>query len=85
MNVFRGIENISRKKATRTDVTATEGIISGFDGDYYITSAKVEHGNSGGAAILVKESCELGIPTFVQTGSIESLARILDLDIAITF
>jgi len=63
-----------------TDITATEGIISGFDGDYYITSAKVEHGNSGGAAILIKDSCYLGIPTFAQVGEVESLARILKAD-----
>lgn len=62
------------------DVTATEGIISGVEGDYYITSAKIEQGNSGGAAILVRsggESCYLGIPTFANVGRIEALARIL--------
>lgn len=59
------------------DVTATEGIISGFDEEYYITSAKVERGNSGGAAILLKDNCYLGMPTFVRAGAIESLARIL--------
>ena len=68
---------------SRTDITATDGIISGYDGDYYITSAKVEHGNSGGVAILVKSNCMLGIPTFAETGSIESLARILDLHVAV--
>ncbi|MDE2001745.1 MAG: trypsin-like peptidase domain-containing protein [Patescibacteria group bacterium] len=62
---------------SQTDVTATEGIISGYDGNYYITSAKVEHGNSGGAAIMLANDCYLGIPTFVESGSIESLARIL--------
>lgn len=62
---------------SQTDITATEGIISGYDGDYYITSAKVEHGNSGGAAILVKDDCYLGIPSFVDVGTVESLARIL--------
>jgi cell division protein FtsB len=65
-----------------TDITATEGIISSYEysnaGNYYVTSAKVEHGNSGGAAILVKDNCYLGIPTFAQVGEIESLARILD-------
>ena len=60
-----------------TDITATEGIISGYDGDYYITSAKVEHGNSGGLAISLKNNCYLGLPTFVEAGSLESLARIL--------
>lgn len=64
---------------SQTDITATEGIISGYDGDYFITSAKVEHGNSGGAAILIKENCYLGIPSFVQVGSVESLARIFDI------
>ncbi len=59
------------------NVTATEGIISGYEGSYYITSAKVEHGNSGGAAINQNDNCYLGIPTFVQAGQIESLARIL--------
>ncbi len=60
------------------DVTATEGIISGLEGLYYITSAKVERGNSGGAAILAKENCYLGTPTYVGAGQIETLARILD-------
>jgi len=58
-------------------VTATEGIISGYDGDYYVTSAKVDHGNSGGAAIDVENNCDLGIPTYVISGQLESLARIL--------
>ena len=60
-------------------ITATEGIISSYDGNYYVTSAKVEHGNSGGAAIEYDshESCYLGLPTFAETGTIESLARIL--------
>ena len=62
------------------DITATEGIISGYDGDYYITSAKVEHGNSGGIAILVKDNCYLGIPTYVKVGTSETLARILDIN-----
>jgi hypothetical protein len=64
---------------SQTDITATEGIISGFDGDYFITSAKVEHGNSGGAAILVKDNCYFGIPSFVAIGTIESMARIFDI------
>ncbi len=62
---------------SQTDITATEGIISGYDSNYYITSAKVEQGNSGGAAIDLKKNCYLGIPTFARTGGLESLARIL--------
>jgi hypothetical protein len=66
---------------SKTDITATEGIISGYDGDYYITSAKIEHGNSGGAAILVKDNCYLGIPTGYIAGAAESLGRILDVGV----
>ena len=64
---------------SKNGLTATEGIVSGFDGDYFITSAKVDQGNSGGAAILLKDNCLLGIPTFVTLGKVESLARILDI------
>lgn len=63
---------------SRDDVTATEGIVSGFENNYYITSAKVERGNSGGAALLSKEGCYLGAPTYVGAGQVETLARILD-------
>ena len=58
---------------TKDGITATEGIVSGIEGDYYVTSAKIDHGNSGGAAILVKDSCYLGIPTWSDSGSFESL------------
>lgn len=64
-------------------ITATEGIISGYDGDYYITSAKIEHGNSGGVAVLVQDNCYLGMPTLVVVGSIESLGRILDVNVIV--
>jgi hypothetical protein len=59
-------------------ITVTEGIVSGIEGDYYVTSAKIDHGNSGGVAILTKDDCYLGIPTFVKNnGGFESLGRIL--------
>jgi hypothetical protein len=54
-------------------------VISGYEEGLYLTSAKVERGNSGGAAIDVNNNCYLGIPTFVTVGSFESLARILDV------
>ena len=64
-------------------LTVTEGIISGFEfqGDtrFIKSSAKLDHGNSGGLAI--KDSgCVIGIPTFVQRGPLESMGRILDLN-----
>lgn len=65
---------------TKDGVTATDGIISGIEDKYYVTSAKVDAGNSGGIAILVEKggnTCYLGIPTLVEVGRMESLGRIL--------
>lgn len=60
------------------DVTVTEGIISGYEDNSYIVSAKIEKGMSGGVAILIDKNCYLGVPTFVRAGEVESLGRILD-------
>lgn len=59
-------------------ITATEGVISGFDGFLLKTSAKIEHGNSGGGAFLKKNGCWFGIPTFVTKGEYESLGSIIN-------
>jgi hypothetical protein len=59
-------------------ITATEGIVSGMENDFFVTSAKVEHGNSGGVALYKDQNCYFGIPTFTRTGAVESLARILN-------
>lgn len=61
------------------DITVTTGIVSGFDDDYIISSAKIDKGNSGGAALWLQQECYLGIPTKVHKGVVESLARILDI------
>jgi cell division protein FtsL len=63
-------------------LTITDGIVSGIEYDYpsrFIkTSAKIDQGDSGG--IVIKDSgCLIGIPTFAETGNIESIGRILDL------
>jgi len=65
------------KVGAEESITVTEGIISGLEDDFYITSAKIERGNSGGAAILTKHNCLVGIPVLAVVGRIESLARIL--------
>jgi len=62
---------------SQSSITATQGIISGYDGQYYVTDAKIDHGNSGGAAVLIKDDCYLGIPSASVTGAIESYGRIL--------
>ncbi len=65
------------KIGSKIGLTVTEGIVSGNDKNYYITSAKIDKGNSGGAAILVEDDCYLGIPSASVVGQIESLGRIL--------
>jgi hypothetical protein len=60
-----------------TGITVTEGIISGYENEYYVISAKLEHGNSGGIAVSVKDNCIIGIPSAAIGGSVESLGRIL--------
>lgn len=59
-------------------ITATEGTISGFEGPYIKTSAKIEHGNSGGLAVQ-ETGCVLGVPVGSVRGELESLGRIIDL------
>lgn len=59
------------------DVTVTDGIISGNEDEFYISTVKLDYGNSGGVAIHVENNCYLGIPTASVAGEIESLARIL--------
>jgi hypothetical protein len=70
--------------AASTAITVTQGVVSSFDGDYYVTDAKIDHGNSGGAAILVKNDCYLGIPTWVESGGFESFGRILSAQHVLT-
>ncbi len=62
---------------SRSGITITQGIISAYEGNYYVTDAKIEHGNSGGAAIDINNNCFLGIPTAAISGTVESLGRIL--------
>lgn len=57
-------------------LNVTDGIISGAAGGYLKTSAKVEQGNSGGAAFH-ESGCWIGIPTFSSVGGVESIGYIL--------
>lgn len=73
-----------RSVFSNLSITATEGIISGQDGIYLTTSANLDPGNSGGAAIDEKNDCYIGIPTATVNGSAASLGRILPASYAIT-
>jgi len=63
-----------------SSLTATEGIISGFEetqyGSIYKTSAKIDSGNSGGTAIDNTKKCFLGMPTWATQGTFEGLGYI---------
>jgi S1-C subfamily serine protease len=61
---------------TLASLKVTAGKISSLlpDGDV-ITDAKLEHGNSGGAAFL-DSGCFIGVPTAVLTGRVEALGVI---------
>ncbi|MCL4403911.1 S1C family serine protease [Patescibacteria group bacterium] len=49
--------------------TVTEGIVSGIvPGPIYKTNAAIDHGNSGGLAILNKNACPLGVTTLGDSG-----------------
>jgi len=64
-------------------ITITDGIISSFEkrGEvyYYLVSAKVEEGSSGGLAVTEDFYCVVGIPTYLKAGKYEALGRVLTL------
>jgi len=61
-------------------ITFTEGVISGRVGDDLIkTSAKIDSGNSGGAAFN-KYGELIGIPTLIYEGTAEGLGYIVGID-----
>ncbi|MBU1630175.1 serine protease [Patescibacteria group bacterium] len=62
---------------SQSSITVTQGIISGYESEYFVTDGKIDHGNSGGAAIQVESNCYFGIPTAANVGEIESYGRIL--------
>lgn len=77
---FPGIGGNSFIGFPALSLTATEGIISSDPwGHYFISSAKIDQGNSGGGAFLKTNGCLAGMPTFVSVGKMESLARFINL------
>ncbi len=58
----------------------TEGIISGQLGNFTLkTDAKIDSGNSGGAALNAYNQL-IGIPSWVLSGEIESIGYIIEID-----
>ena len=63
--------------------TVTTGIISGIlPGPIYKTNAAIDHGNSGGIAILNKDNCHLGIPTYGDSGVTAGIGYIQSYSLA---
>lgn len=61
-------------------LTITEGVVSAFNEDGLVTSAKIDMGNSGGLATDEK-GCFMGIPTAVRFGEAESYGVIITSDV----
>lgn len=58
----------------------TDGIVSGRVGEFVIkTDAKIDSGNSGGAALNAKNQL-IGVPTWTITGQAESMGYIIGID-----
>lgn len=58
----------------------TEGVVSGRVGDFVIkTDAKIDSGNSGGAALNRKYQLA-GVPTWIISGQAESMGYIIGID-----
>ncbi len=65
--------------------TVTHGIISGLvTGPIYKTDAPIDHGNSGGLAILNKNQCALGIPTLGESGLTAGIGYIQSFALALS-
>jgi hypothetical protein len=65
--------------------TVTQGTISGqTPGPIYKFDGAIDHGNSGGLAVLDKNSCDLGIPTLGVSGLTAGTGYIQSISLART-
>lgn len=66
-------------------LTVTDGVVSSIPNDgTIVTSAKIDHGNSGGIAVDGK-GCFIGVPSMARKGTIESLGIIISNDVVLEF
>jgi len=80
--VVLGYPRIGSESDVQASLTITEGIISSEifrSSTYFVSSAKIDQGNSGGGAFLKSSGCLAGMPTYAATGPIESLGRMINL------
>ncbi|MDQ5883413.1 MAG: serine protease Do [Patescibacteria group bacterium] len=62
----------------KDDISYVQGKISGYQEDYFISTATIVSGYSGGVAVSLKDNCYLGIPTYAKK---DDLSKSLILDI----
>ncbi len=66
-------------------LTVTDGVVSSIPSDgTIVTSAKIDHGNSGGIAVD-GSGCFIGVPAMAETGTIESLGIIISNKVVLEF
>lgn len=63
---------------SKNDISYTTGKIVGYLDPYFISSATIINGYSGGVAVSLKDNCFLGTPTYAQK---DDLSKSLILDI----
>jgi len=62
----------------KDDISYAQGKIVGYQDRYFISTATIVSGYSGGVAVSLKDNCYLGIPTYSQK---DDLSKSLILDI----
>jgi len=66
-------------------LTVTDGVVSSLPNDgTIVTSAKIDHGNSGGIAVD-GNGCFIGVPSMARRGTIESLGIIISNEVVMEF
>lgn len=64
--------------SNKLDISVTKGVVTGYEEYFYISSASVVTGYSGGVAISLRDNCYLGIPTYAKR---DDLSKSLILDV----
>jgi hypothetical protein len=62
----------------KDDISYAQGKIVGYQDRYFVSTATIVSGYSGGVAVSLKDNCYLGIPTYAQK---DDLSKSLILDI----
>lgn len=62
----------------KDDISYAQGKIVGYQDRYFVSTATIVSGYSGGVAVSLKDNCYLGIPTYSQK---DDLSKSLILDI----